>query len=540
MDSDSLEIVEEEQLIDKLPLDAYALQNIFNDRDESVSSAVLTAEDLLKELLEKIVEDDKAEESVHSVLVTVENLIENAFSNYLSRNVTVHFKTLQTVLLVIANQLQVLKRQIKLDLGNITSEELMNIKATVSITQLNVHTQQVPKKKMRKAVPQKKCKVCNQKRTCLSCLGDVKEKGRYDKKKKEKVLVGKCSDYIYNAIDRNIRNSFYSPTLVFFSRSWFSSQDLYGNSMVTVAELADLEEYVQLLEDTALDAESKQISELAIKLQAAEAELQRMNDKATTLCEMQRLRREIVTTQLYKIYLSKKLAETPDPNESMIAEIEAVVAAYVSKINSFDSIVSLKMSEFQEELHEMQHALETNLELIAEAMSNPSGHEQAYSELYGRCRKVQLEVQALDLAQQELEEFQRSLVVDLEKSICAWKISLRNELIEIYRILLGKNTVEQDAPSYFAVARWYTLNVEEYPPKTIFAPVAQQRELDDKMEKSQVDAVREDIIQLMLNLQNRAEQLQGIVGDLRLPVGKSRLARDDDCFSCSAPPFLSN
>ncbi|XP_045764985.1 uncharacterized protein LOC123867145 isoform X2 [Maniola jurtina] len=233
--------------------------------------------------------------------------------------------------------------------------------------------------------------------------------------------------------------------------------------------------------------------------------------------------------------------------------LETLVSEYAGKINALDINLSSQMSNYQEQLTQMQHDLEGGLETMAETLANPPGEIPGAAELNANFASLQVQFDTTNMKQNELKENQLVLSLDIQ---ALWKeIELlreiksdRDEVADALRdkaglgALNGLVTVQQ----FDAVrgefeqrigASYDKFNNQEIVWQKIIDDLL--RELNDKADLVQVSALRDDINSNLERLRNKIHTMMEIVGEPRAAAVSRRLLRDAACLSCSSPAQMN-
>nr|XP_034824289.1 uncharacterized protein LOC117982107 [Maniola hyperantus] len=229
--------------------------------------------------------------------------------------------------------------------------------------------------------------------------------------------------------------------------------------------------------------------------------------------------------------------------------LETLMSEYAGKINALDTNLSSQISNYQEQLTQMQHDLEGGLETMAEALANPPGEIPGAAELNTNFGNIQVQFETINMKQNDLKEIQLVMSLDVQ---ALWKeIELlreiksdRDEVADALRdkagldALNGLVTVQQ----FDAVrgdfeqrigASYDKFNNQEIVWQKIIDDLL--RELNEKAELEQVSALRDDVNNNLERLRNKIHTIMEIVGEPRAAAVSRRLLRDAACLSCSTP-----
>ncbi|XP_047506772.1 serine-rich adhesin for platelets-like isoform X2 [Pieris napi] len=234
-------------------------------------------------------------------------------------------------------------------------------------------------------------------------------------------------------------------------------------------------------------------------------------------------------------------------------ELESIVSKYVEQINIMDTNLSSQMTNYQEQLTQMQHDLESGLETMAESMANSGGDTLAVAELNAHFTDLQVDFDNTHTKQKELQEYQDSIALDLQGLLKQIEIlretkSDRDEVADALRDKAGLgalnglvtlqqfNAVRGDFEKRIGAAYDKFNNQEIIWQKAIDDLL---RELHEKADIVQVMSLRDDIQNNLDKLGNRIRSMLDIVGEPRSAAVSRKLFRDSNCLSCSTPANMN-
>ncbi|XP_052750503.1 uncharacterized protein LOC113511859 [Galleria mellonella] len=233
--------------------------------------------------------------------------------------------------------------------------------------------------------------------------------------------------------------------------------------------------------------------------------------------------------------------------------LEILVSEYSEQINILDTGLSSQMTNYQEQLTQMQHDLETGLETMAESFANAGGDTTAVAELNTQFTNLQIDLDATNLRQKELRDIQTTLSVDLQG---LWKqIELlrdtksdREEVTDALRDKAGLGALNRlvslqqfdairgDFEKRIGAAYDKFNNQEIIWQKAIDELV---RELNEKADWIQVASLRDDVNKNLDMLRSRLHAMMEIVGEPQAAAVSRRLHRDTACLSCASPAHMA-
>ncbi|CAK1553720.1 unnamed protein product [Leptosia nina] len=234
-------------------------------------------------------------------------------------------------------------------------------------------------------------------------------------------------------------------------------------------------------------------------------------------------------------------------------DIEDIVSRYVEAINIMDTNLSSQMTNYQEQLTQMQHDLESGLEAMAEAMANTGGDTVAVAELNAHFTDLQVDFDNTNTRQKELRDYQDSLALDLQALLKQIELlretkSDRDEVADALRDKAGLgalnglvtlqqfNAVRGDFEKRIGAAYDKFNNQEIIWQKAIDDLL---RELHEKADIVQVIHLRDDVNNNLEKLRKRIHAMLEIVGEPRAAAVSRQLFRDTNCISCSTPAHMN-
>ncbi|XP_050669447.1 myosin-9-like isoform X2 [Leptidea sinapis] len=240
--------------------------------------------------------------------------------------------------------------------------------------------------------------------------------------------------------------------------------------------------------------------------------------------------------------------------EDRMNQVEELVAQYVEEINKMDMTLASQMTNYQEELTQMEHDLEMGLEALAEALANTGGDSTAAAELNANFIELQAEFDYSNKRQNELKETQTYLALDLQ---ALWKQieilreskSDRDEVADALRDKAGLgalnglvslqqfNAVRGDFEKRIGAA-YDKFNSQEMIWQKAIDDLL--RELDEKGDLAQVIALRDEIYCHIQKLNAKCTAMQEILGEPNAAAISRAIIRDANCLSCSSPANLSS
>ncbi|CAG5040304.1 unnamed protein product [Parnassius apollo] len=100
--------------------------------------------------------------------------------------------------------------------------------------------------------------------------------------------------------------------------------------------------------------------------------------------------------------------------QSRMNDLETLVSDYADHVNIIDTGLTSQITNYQEQLTQMQNDLETCLENMAEALANTGGDAAAVAELNAHFTNLQEDFDKASTKQRGLQEMQNSLHLDLK------------------------------------------------------------------------------------------------------------------------------
>ncbi|CAH2236128.1 jg15122 [Pararge aegeria aegeria] len=239
--------------------------------------------------------------------------------------------------------------------------------------------------------------------------------------------------------------------------------------------------------------------------------------------------------------------------DTRMENLEMFVSEYTGKINRLDANLSSQMSNYQEQLTQMQHDLEGGLEAMAEALANPPTETPGVEELNANFTNLQIQFDIANMRQKDLQESQGVLSLDVQS---LWKeIELlrevksdRDEVADALRDKAGLgqlnglvthqqfDAVRGDFEKRIG-ASYDKFNNQEIIWQKIIDDLL--RELNEKADWVQLAALRDNINDNLEKLQNKIHAMEEIIGEPHAATISRRLFRDAACLSCSTPAHMN-
>ncbi|XP_047527042.1 myosin-10-like isoform X1 [Vanessa atalanta] len=233
-------------------------------------------------------------------------------------------------------------------------------------------------------------------------------------------------------------------------------------------------------------------------------------------------------------------------------DIETLVSDYAEKINTLDTGLSSQMTNYQEQLTQMQHDLEAGLESMTEAIANTGGDTTAIAELNFSFNNLQIDFDATNLKQKELRENQDMFSSDLTSlwkqiEILRGTKSDRDEVADALRdkagigALNGLVTQQQFDAVRGDFEKRIAASYDKFNNQEIIWQKAIDdllRELNEKAGLEQIASLRDDINTNLEKLRSKVNAMMEIVGEPRLAATTKKLFRDTACLSCSSPAHM--
>ncbi|OWR54411.1 Glutamine-rich protein 2 [Danaus plexippus plexippus] len=246
--------------------------------------------------------------------------------------------------------------------------------------------------------------------------------------------------------------------------------------------------------------------------------------------------------------LERKLNDALNLNTRM-DDLETLVTEYATQINSLDTGLSAYMTDYQEQLTQMQHDLEVGLESMSEAIANTGGDTAAAAELNTNITNLQMEFDTANIKQKNLKDQQGLLFIDLEG---LWKQieilretkSDREEVADALRDKAGLgalnglvsqqqfDAVRGDFEKRIGAAYDKFNNQEIIWQKAIDDLL---RELNEKADWIQVASLRDDVNANLEKLRKNIKSIMDIVGEPNAAAVSKKLFHDTACLSCASP-----
>ncbi|CAH1644360.1 unnamed protein product [Spodoptera littoralis] len=235
-----------------------------------------------------------------------------------------------------------------------------------------------------------------------------------------------------------------------------------------------------------------------------------------------------------------------------MSDLEDLVKQYSDQINALDTGLSSQMTNYQEQISQMQHDLETGLENMAERLGNTGGDTAAVTELNSHFTALQVDFENMLVRQKDLKDSQNSVAFDLEN---LWKEiemlrdtkSDREEVTDALRDKAGIGELNGlvSLPQFDAVrgeiekrigAAYDKFNNQE----TVWQKAIDDliRDLNEKADIIQVESLRDEIAKYINKMKERMQFIEDIVGDPKSAMLSKKLFRDAACLSCGSPAHM--
>ncbi|XP_046960393.1 myosin-9-like [Vanessa cardui] len=230
-------------------------------------------------------------------------------------------------------------------------------------------------------------------------------------------------------------------------------------------------------------------------------------------------------------------------------DVENLVSDYAEKINTLDTGLSSQMTNYQEQLTQMQHDLEAGLESMTEAIANTGGDTTAIAELNFSFNNLQIDFDATNQKQKELRENQDMFSSDLTSlwkqiEILRGTKSDRDEVADALRdkagigALNGLVTQQQFDAVRGDFEKRIAASYDKFNNQEIIWQKAIDdllRELNEKAGLEQIASLRDDINTNLQKLRNKVHAMMEIVGEPRSAATTKKIIRDTACLSCASP-----
>ncbi|KAJ8732790.1 hypothetical protein PYW07_015389 [Mythimna separata] len=235
-----------------------------------------------------------------------------------------------------------------------------------------------------------------------------------------------------------------------------------------------------------------------------------------------------------------------------MAVLENAVKQYAEQINLLDTGLSTQMTNYQEQLTQMQHDLEVGLDNMAEVFGNTGGDIEAVTELHSHFADLQTELENMAFRQKQFRDAQESTSYDLET---IWKEieglrdlkSNRDEVADALRDkagiadLNGLVSIQQfeavrgDLEKRIAAA-YDTFNNQEYVWQGAIDDML--KILYDKADVIQLHGLNDEIQKNLNILRERIKLVADIVGEPKSAATSKRVFRDSACIACGTPAHM--
>ncbi|XP_068630679.1 putative leucine-rich repeat-containing protein DDB_G0290503, partial [Battus philenor] len=299
--------------------------------------------------------------------------------------------------------------------------------------------------------------------------------------------------------------------------------------------------------------------QMSARLEAAEKTLEQMLSLITTLAA------STPGTDLYEndntenannaLQLTKKLEiklEAVTHLAPRMHDLETLVTEYANQINDLDTGLSAQMTNYQEQLTQMQHDLEVALENMAEALANTGGDTTELTELNTNFSLLQEDFDRTLTNQKDLQEVQNSLHLDLQglwqeieklREIKPDREEVSDALRDKAGIKALNGLVTQE--HFDAVrgdfqksigAAYDKFNNQENVWQKVIDDIF--RELSEKADWVQLNSLRTEIDKNIDMLNSRIQAMSAILGEPMAATTTRKLFRDTACLSCSSPAHM--
>ncbi|KPI97837.1 Glutamine-rich protein 2 [Papilio xuthus] len=233
-------------------------------------------------------------------------------------------------------------------------------------------------------------------------------------------------------------------------------------------------------------------------------------------------------------------------------DLEKLVSNYAEQINALDTGLSAQMTDYHENLNQMQHDLEVALETMAEALANTGSDTEVVAELNTKLGFVQEDIDRAAVKQKELMEMQNALHIELrglwqEIEVLREVKPDRDEVADALRDKAGlkalNGLVSQN--HFDAVRGDFQKSVAAAYDKFNNQEIVWQkaiddifRELSEKADWVQLNSLSNDIDNKLKMLNSRAQLIMDILGEPVAAATTKKLFRDSACLSCSTPAHM--
>ncbi|CAG9785015.1 unnamed protein product [Diatraea saccharalis] len=217
--------------------------------------------------------------------------------------------------------------------------------------------------------------------------------------------------------------------------------------------------------------------------------------------------------------LEMKLDESLNLGDRM-KDLERLVSDYAEHINAVDTSISAQMTNYQEQLTQMQHDLESGIETMQEALANTGGDTAAFAELNNNFTNLQMDFEFATMRQRDLRDLQDTMGLDLQS---LWK------QIELLRGEKSDRDEVADA----------------------LRDKAGIAALNGLVSRPEFDAVRGDLEkrigaaydkfnnqEIVWQYSIKIKAMMDIVGEPRAAAVSRKLHRDAACLSCTTPAHM--
>ncbi|XP_063821361.1 uncharacterized protein LOC135071509 isoform X2 [Ostrinia nubilalis] len=348
-------------------------------------------------------------------------------------------------------------------------------------------------------------------------------------------------------------------------------KEALAKSKKSIVSKAESKESVAVLSmmDTKLPSETEVTAEPAQEPAAPEEESKEKTD-SVTYEELDNALQELYDECLKMVTTSTNRSNTNANNAIKIAnrlegrledslnlgdrmfDLEKLVSEYADQINTLDTGLSSQMTNYQEQLTQMQHDLESGLEAMAEALANTGGDTAAVAELNNHFTNLQTDLDTAASRQKELRDIQNALSLDLQS---LWKQieilrdtkSDRDEVADALRDKAGLGALNGlvSRQEFDAVRGDFEKRIGSAYDKFNNQEIVWQkaiddliRELNEKADWIQVVSLQGSINKYLEKFRNKIREMEEVVGEPRAATVSRKLHRDAECLSCATAAHM--
>ncbi|XP_028172708.1 uncharacterized protein LOC114361753 [Ostrinia furnacalis] len=348
-------------------------------------------------------------------------------------------------------------------------------------------------------------------------------------------------------------------------------KEALAKSKKSIVSKAESKESVAVLSmmDTKLPSETEVTAETAQEPAAPEEESKEKTD-SVTYEELDNALQELYDECLKMVTTSTNRSNTNANNAIKIAnrlegrledslnlgdrmfDLEKLVSEYADQINTLDTGLSSQMTNYQEQLTQMQHDLESGLEAMAEALANTGGDTAAVAELNNHFTNLQTDLDTAASRQKELRDIQNALSLDLQS---LWKQieilrdtkSDRDEVADALRDKAGLGALNGlvSRQEFDAVRGDFEKRIGSAYDKFNNQEIVWQkaiddliRELNEKADWIQVVSLQGSINKYLEKFRNKIREMEEVVGEPRAATVSRKLHRDAECLSCATAAHM--